>query len=45
MVKPEYRIARLTAHIYTHIGEVLTARSLLGLDIGSFPGALPATMA
>ncbi|MSQ31436.1 MAG: hypothetical protein EXR64_05365 [Dehalococcoidia bacterium] len=45
MVKPEYRIARLTAHIYTHIGEILTARSTLGLDVMSFTGAMPATMA
>ena len=43
-VRHEARIARVCAHIYTHIGEIQAIRSTLGLDAGSFPGPLPNTL-
>ncbi|MBI2851355.1 MAG: DinB family protein [Chloroflexi bacterium] len=41
LVTGNYRLARLTAHIYYHIGEIVTIRSAKGHKVGDFPGLLP----
>jgi len=36
-----YRLARLAAHLYYHIGEITTIRSTMGHKAVDFPGILP----
>lgn len=43
-VRLEYRVARLSAHLYTHIGEIQAIRSTLGLGGGDFPGPMSLTL-
>ena len=40
LVTGNYRLARLTAHIYYHIGEIVTIRSARGHNAGDFPSIL-----
>lgn len=42
-VTGNYRLARLTAHIYYHIGEIVTIRTARGEKVGDFPGLLTNT--
>ncbi|MEK7352909.1 MAG: DinB family protein [Chloroflexota bacterium] len=43
LVTGNYRLARLTAHIYYHIGEIVTIRTARGEKVGDFPGILTIT--
>jgi hypothetical protein len=36
-----YRLARLAAHLYYHIGEITTIRTAMGNTVADFPGVLP----
>ena len=39
-ISPRYALMRIAAHHYFHIGEIATARSALGHDVGDYPGVL-----
>lgn len=39
-----YRLARLIAHIYYHIGEITTIRAARGHKVVDFPGLLPVSL-
>ncbi len=41
LVTGNYRLARLTAHVYYHIGEIVTIRTSQGHKVGDFPSILP----
>jgi hypothetical protein len=40
-----YRLARLVAHVYYHIGDITAVRAKLGHRVQDFPSALPKTLA
>jgi hypothetical protein len=40
-----YRLARLVAHTYYHIGDITAVRAKLGHRVQDFPSALPKTLA
>ena len=39
-ISPRYALMRIAAHHYFHIGEIVTARSALGHEVGDYPGVL-----
>lgn len=43
-VTPSYRLARIAAHIYYHIGEINTLRASFGTNVGDYPGLLLRTL-
>ncbi len=43
-INGNYRLARLIAHIYYHIGEITTIRSAMGYRVDDFPSWLPLTL-
>ncbi len=41
---PRYAMMRIAAHHYFHIGEIASARTSLGHDVGDYPGLMQATL-
>ncbi len=44
-VSGNYRIARLVAHIYYHVGEISTIRAVMKHKVGDFPSVMPVSLA
>ena len=41
---PRYALMRIAAHHYFHIGEIASARTALGHDVGDYPGLMKACL-
>ena len=39
-ISPRYALMRISAHHYFHVGEIASARSALGHDVGDYPGLM-----
>ncbi len=39
-ISPRYALMRISAHHYFHIGEIASARTALGHDVGDYPGLM-----
>jgi len=43
-ISPRYALMRIAAHHYFHIGEIASARVVLGHDVGDYPGLMKACL-
>ncbi len=43
-ISPRYALMRIAAHHYFHIGEIASARTALGHDVGDYPGLMKACL-
>ena len=43
-ITPRYALMHIVAHHYVHIGEIASARTALGHDVGDYPGLMKACL-